>query len=89
MAELAAPATPVFPLLLQRALTLLQAEEVEGLAANLTVNKLHMSTAGAEETHHPGSDGYRGQDAKSTQFPHILHITVLLEIHSDPVDSIQ
>lgn len=40
MAEAAAAATPVLPLLLQRALSLPQAEEMEGLAAHLAEDKL-------------------------------------------------
>lgn len=40
MAEATAAATPVLPLLLQRALSLPQAEEMEGLAAHLAEDKL-------------------------------------------------
>jgi hypothetical protein len=40
VAEATAAATPVLPLLLQRALSLPQAEEMEGLAAHLAEDKL-------------------------------------------------
>lgn len=40
MTELAAATTPVFQLVLQRALVLLQTELVEGLTTDLAIHKL-------------------------------------------------
>lgn len=40
MTELAAPTTPVFQLVLQRALVLLQTKLVEGLTTDLAIHKL-------------------------------------------------
>lgn len=46
VAELAATAAPVLQLVLQRPLALLQAELVEGLAADLTIHKLQGGEGG-------------------------------------------
>lgn len=63
MTELAAATTPVFQLVLQRALVLLQTKLVEGLTTDLAIHKLYVATTGTEKANYPGCYRDRGQDS--------------------------
>lgn len=49
---------------------------------------LRISTACTQKAEHPGCDRHRGEQAEATSLPHLLHIMVPFEIHSDTMHSV-
>lgn len=49
---------------------------------------LNIATAGTQETEHSRCDRHGGEQAEATRLPHLLHIMVPLEIHSDTMHSV-
>lgn len=65
MTEFAAPATPVFFVMLLGTLLRRKAETVKGFAADLTEYHLMLSFTGTEETHRLWSGGYGREDTEA------------------------
>lgn len=49
---------------------------------------LDVSAARAQEAEQPGRDRHGGEQAEAASLPHLLHIVVPLEIHSDAMHSV-
>lgn len=49
---------------------------------------LHVAAAGAQEAQQPGRDRHGGEQAEAASLPHLLHVVVPLEIHSDAMHSV-
>lgn len=49
---------------------------------------LDVPTAGAQEAQHSGRDRHGSEQAEAASLPHLLHVVVSLEIHSDAMHSV-
>jgi len=89
MAKLAAAAAPGVMMLGQGPLGLLQTEWMERVTADLAEHQLMQAFAGTQQAHHRRPPWHGGEHAEATHQPHVLQVTILLKIHTDPVHSIR